>query len=222
MASEQHPDMPEDVRERASVLLEGLARLASGAEVHEVADAVDRAYEAVYDAARAAGEARRGDRSKIIERLVSFGDIIADHLRSRRAWAGWTQTQLAQAMARLGFDWKRQTVAEVELGTRRVSLEELLGMAALFSESLPSLIRPGDGDRLRFPDDRALDPRDVRALLDATEATGPLWPPAARVARVRGPGTDSDWRPGRDLWRQRRAGSRTAGRPGDDRAGEGS
>lgn len=198
--------MPEEVRERADLLLEGLARLASGADPHEAGDGVDRAYEAAYDAARAAGEVRRQERSETVKRLVAFGEMIADHLRARRAEAGWTQTQLAQAMARLGFDWKRQTVAEVELGTRRVSFEELLAMAALYGEPVLSLMQPGDGDYLRFPENRALDPDDVRALLNSTAATGPGWLPAARVARVRDPGSSGDWRPSRDLWLRRRVG----------------
>lgn len=215
MADKESPEMPEQVREHVDLLVEGLSQLASGAELQEVAENLDRVYEAARDAAGTAGEVKRQRETQVTRRVVAFSELIAEHLRGRRTEVGWTQAQLAQAMTRLGFDWKRQTVAEVEIGTRRVSFEELLGLAALYSEPVLSLMRPGNGDYVRFPENRQIDPDDVQALLAPGPDVGPTWTAAARIARVRDPGGSGDWRPGKDLWQRRRAGRSSTSRRDD-------
>ena len=124
------------------------------------------------------------------------------HLRER---AGWTQAQLATTITRLGFDFKRVTIAEVERGGRRISLEELLAFAALFGQPVAMLLLPGyltrePADLVNFPLDRKLDPRDVAALVLGPDGKVQYgnhhWQSPQRVAGV----TDADdWRPAPDL-----------------------
>ncbi len=83
---------------------------------------------------------------------VTFGDVIARELRRAREDSGWTQEQLASAMREAGHSWLRVTVAEVEGGGRRVSLEELLALAVLFGVPLVRFLLPGSGDFMRLPE----------------------------------------------------------------------
>jgi transcriptional regulator with XRE-family HTH domain len=75
---------------------------------------------------------------------ASFGEIIGANLKSLRNRAGWSQERLAGAMSRAGYDWKRITMAQVEAGTRRISLEELAGLSALFGIPLVFFLVPTD------------------------------------------------------------------------------
>jgi hypothetical protein len=101
-------------------------------------------------------------------------------------------------------------VAEVERGGRKVSLEELTGLAALYGEPALYLLLPGEGDHVPFPENRTLKPEDVAVLFigdgGRIGAGGSQWGEPARIARVREPGTENDWRPARALWERRAKG----------------
>jgi transcriptional regulator with XRE-family HTH domain len=137
---------------------------------------------------------------------ASFGGIIADHLKELRAESGWTQERLAGAMAQIGFPWRRITVAEVETDTRRVSLDELLGLAAVFGVPALTLVIPDDQTVLEWHD-RSLESMTVIDLLLGEEGRmgkgGLTWKAAAQAAGA--PGGTDDWRPAADLWRKRGA-----------------
>src|SRR5262249_31938080 len=127
---------------------------------------------------------------------------IATNLSALREEAGWTQAQLAQAMTDLGFDWKRITVAEVEGADRRGSLEELLGLAALYPLPMFSLMLPSPMHEV-FIDFIEAHPDDVRELMLGPGGDlgvgGPYWRVAARMAR------DVKARPATSLWSNRRS-----------------
>src|SRR4051812_30690009 len=56
--------------------------------------------------------------------------VVGGNVRRLREEAELTQARVAEAMSRLGFDWKRITVTQVEAATRRLSLEESICLAA--------------------------------------------------------------------------------------------
>lgn len=140
---------------------------------------------------------------------VSFGDVTAREVRRAREDSGWTQEQLAGAMRDAGHPWQRITVAEVEGGTRRVSLEELLALAVLFGVPMVRFLLPGPGDYMRLPEGT----RCYRTLGDDTVADlmlgpdsilGPLygtWERPGHVAKA-GQGRP-EWRPAPAMWDKR-------------------
>jgi transcriptional regulator with XRE-family HTH domain len=94
----------------------------------------------------------------------SFGRIIGENIKALRNEAGWSQERLARAMETAGYIWKRITCAEVEASTRRVSLEELVGLAALFGVPLIELLLPREHVGVDLPE-RDLSRRDTLELL---------------------------------------------------------
>jgi transcriptional regulator with XRE-family HTH domain len=142
---------------------------------------------------------------------ASFAEIIGANIRALRDEAQWSKEQVAKAMERLGFAWKRLTVTEVEGAYRRLSLEELLAIAALFAVPAIKLLLPDARTALDWPL-RALYPPVVHELFLGRGGTvgdgGVRW--RAPVVALGGPTAKDDFRPAADLWRNRRS----AGRPG--------
>jgi len=70
-------------------------------------------------------------------------------------------------MAAFGFGWEQVTVAEVEgKRQRRVSLEEWLGLAAIFGGTATELLLPPDGeDVVLTPSDIELDQAGLLAMI---------------------------------------------------------
>ncbi len=95
--------------------------------------------------------AARSARSPELDRLVGR------NLRALRGEAGLSQDEIAEGMAAAGFPvWTKQTVADVERGTRKVSLDELAGLADVTECTL---------ERLLSPDDELSDDAERRARL---------------------------------------------------------
>ena len=168
-------------------------------------------------AAKYAGASERGKRDNIAQRDVDFATLAATRIRDLRRRAGLTQTDLADLMKRLGFDWKRVTVAEIETGAegqkdrkpgRKVSLEELVGLASLFGVPMLEFILPAEDDfvHLRAPSGRAhgLMGNVVRELIIGGEGRvgngGAQWGASRAAAGV----GDDDWRPAVDYWKSLR------------------
>jgi len=83
--------------------------------------------------------ASRSSRSPELDRLVGR------NLRGIRDEAGLSQADVAEGMAAGGFPlWTKQTVADVERGTRKVSLDELAGLADVTECKLERLLSPDD------------------------------------------------------------------------------
>jgi len=200
--------LPPDVRrqlDEATRRLEGvLWKLADGALETEVLEDLRGVLDGSLDAARAAGATKRSGRSRL-PREVDFGMVIASHVRALRRDRELTQAQLARGMRRLGFDWKRVTVAEVEAGAdkpeggRKVALEELQALAIFFGVPMASFLIPEERDMMTMRVGevgvaRALDAGLVKELLLGEGASigggGPGWKAARRVAGV----GEWDWR----------------------------
>jgi transcriptional regulator with XRE-family HTH domain len=99
--------------------------------------------------------------------LATVGDTVRQRVSDMRRTKGWTQEQLALEMRALGFDWKRLTVTEIERGTRRVSVEELIGLAVLWEMPVVALVQPADGVGLEL-NDVELPDRDITVLFSGS------------------------------------------------------
>lgn len=81
------------------------------------------------------------------EPVGSFSDVIVQNIRTLRARKGLDQSDVVDEMRKLGFsNWHRQTMSKIELGQRRVALEELLGLIVVFKTSWGSLLFPAAGE----------------------------------------------------------------------------
>jgi transcriptional regulator with XRE-family HTH domain len=78
---------------------------------------------------------------------ASFSDVIVRNIRTLRARKGLDQGDVVNHMRKLGFtNWHRQTMSKIELGQRRVTMEELLGLVVVFQTSWGSLLFPAAGE----------------------------------------------------------------------------
>jgi transcriptional regulator with XRE-family HTH domain len=83
--------------------------------------------------------ASRSSRTPELDRLVGR------NLRGIRDESGLSQAEAAEGMAAAGFPvWTKQTVADVERGTRKVSLDELAALADVTECKLERLLSPDD------------------------------------------------------------------------------
>jgi transcriptional regulator with XRE-family HTH domain len=107
---------------------------------------------------------------------TTLGAILADNVAGERAARGLQQSDLADRMRSLGWKWVRQTVGEVERGGRRLTAEELFGLAICLETTLQRLLEPP--------------PRDEWVQLPSGESVAPGV--LTDVARGRVPG-DLSW-----------------------------
>jgi hypothetical protein len=164
------------------LLLEGLAEANARLE-----EALSAAYRL--------GEAKATDRPRTA-RIADFATVVAQRIHEHRLAGEMTQSALAAAMARAGFDWKRITVAEVEAGAsakperrssaRRVALEELLALAAIFRVPMVNLLLPDPGkEHVAWPRSRSLNASDFAELVLGRSGRigkgGETWPVADHV-----------------------------------------
>jgi transcriptional regulator with XRE-family HTH domain len=90
--------------------------------------------------------------------------LVGGHVRRLRTEQGLTQEDVAEGMVERGFGWTRVTVAEIEGGKRRITIDEWLGLALVFAVPAISLLIPED--RVRVTTDfAALTGDDMRLLL---------------------------------------------------------
>jgi transcriptional regulator with XRE-family HTH domain len=71
-------------------------------------------------------------------------NVLSARVTQLRNRKGWTQDDLAARMTELGWSWVRSTVAKVELGTRQVTVDELVSLAAAFGVSPVVLLVPSE------------------------------------------------------------------------------
>jgi hypothetical protein len=192
---------PAEVRPHLDAVDHALGKLSRGQDAElELHRAVDAALRSAL-----ASAARHRDSSWTRPFSATFGQVIGQNIKAHRNEAGWTQADLAAAMARMGFAWKRITLAEVEAADRRCGLEELLVLAALFAVPVLALLDPGDDIVIDLPKIDAR-PEVVRQLLVGRGGQvgqgGPRWAAAAELLGA--PAHDDD-RPAIDLWRKRSA-----------------
>lgn len=147
---------------------------------------------------------RKGREAMASTATVSVGEILARSIRQARQLADVTQTQLADAMNRLGFvGWKRITVAETESGKRRPSWEELLGLCALFGTDVTGMLTAvGEDENVRLNEREVLTAAEYSYLTTNFSEPGHFGltidgenPGSLSLTGVDAAGDDADWRP---------------------------
>ena len=210
MTTNQLPPLPPEFRESLRALADLAQRAAHGTPFQqlyvETAETLDELAAAI-----ATISATSQGPAPFTGRALEWREVIAESIRRRREESGLTQAQLAEAMQRVGFDWKRITVTEVESAVRRVGLEELLAIAGLFAVPMVLFLLPDKTDGVEVAG-RTLDYETLSgALLGSRLAAnperqfpaGPGQPDLAAVVGVQILADADDWRPARELWRRR-------------------
>ena len=81
-----------------------------------------------------------------------ISDALAANIRSMRARKRLGQADVSERMQALGFTvWRRQTVANVEQGKRRVTAEEVIALALIFGTTAGSLLDLSANGTVLFP-----------------------------------------------------------------------
>jgi len=79
--------------------------------------------------------------------FTTYTDVLARNIRAARSRADLSQQTVAARMKVLGFDaWLYQTVGNVEKGRRRVTAEEIFGLAWALQTTIPALMSASDQD----------------------------------------------------------------------------
>lgn len=79
--------------------------------------------------------------------MTTYAEQLIRNVRAARARLGIDQESVATRMRALGFDvWVRQTVARVEGGKRRLTAEEVFGLALALETRVTALIEPVQDD----------------------------------------------------------------------------
>ncbi len=76
--------------------------------------------------------------------MASLADVAANNVRAERARRRWTQAELARRL-----DWPRTSIHDVEIGRRRLGLDDLAAVCRVFGIDLLDLCHGGDDDDLR-------------------------------------------------------------------------
>jgi transcriptional regulator with XRE-family HTH domain len=95
-----------------------------------------------------------------------YADVLAANIRAARSRKGLQQEPLAARMQDLGFSaWLRQTVANVEKGRRRVTAEEIFGLAVALETTIAALMTASDPDGwVQFPNGKSIHSVSVELL----------------------------------------------------------
>jgi transcriptional regulator with XRE-family HTH domain len=97
-----------------------------------------------------------------------YAEILVKNIGAARKRADLDQADVVERMRDLGFKtWHRQTMGKVERGERRVSAEEVLGLAACLGTTVQHLMSPlpQDGPVELSAGERALSVGQVRSLV---------------------------------------------------------
>lgn len=104
--------------------------------------------------------------------------VLASGAKASRQSLNLRQEDAAIRLRRLGLStWLRGTVAQVEVGARRVTFEELLILALAYETSVAELLEGRPGELVEITPEACLDLAAVRGLLSgrraSLEAIGP-------------------------------------------------
>jgi transcriptional regulator with XRE-family HTH domain len=110
----------------------------------------------------------------------TYGEIIAQKAKAARLRADLGQDDLAARMRSLGFsEWRFQTVGNVERGKRRLTAEELLGLALALGTTLQHLLEPsedgGRDDFVTLPSGETVSSDFVTSLVYGLNAGAVTW-----------------------------------------------
>jgi transcriptional regulator with XRE-family HTH domain len=73
----------------------------------------------------------------------TLGTLLASNIRAARSRIGLDQADVTTRMRKLGFGtWHRQTLGNIETSKRRVTAEEVIGLALALETTIPRLLEP--------------------------------------------------------------------------------
>lgn len=124
---------------------------------------------------------------------TSYADLLMRNVKAARARRGLDQEMLAARMRALGFEvWVRQTVARVENGKRRLTAEEVFGLAIALEISVMRLMEAvRDDGRIGLPSGAELPFGTVHELLWGGTDYGVKWD--GSVPRIPTEGPPEGW-----------------------------
>lgn len=119
-----------------------------------------------------------------------YSDVLARNIRAARNRHRLGQATVVARMRALGYtSWHRPTIGNVERGERRVTAEEILGLAEALGTSVGALMAPVEDDKIvEFPSGAAVTVEHVRESVRGEERRG--GPVGGRYARVPGAAVD--------------------------------
>lgn len=102
----------------------------------------------------------------------SLGDVAAGNVKRIRSERGWTQAQLAERLAALNYPIGQPTLAKVEKGNRKISVDDAIALAIALNVPPLNLLLPDRLDaEVSLPGQRRARSLELRRWFDAR---GPL------------------------------------------------
>jgi transcriptional regulator with XRE-family HTH domain len=110
----------------------------------------------------------------------TYHEVLARKAKAARLRAELGQDEVAARMRSLGFEeWRFQTVGNVERGKRRLTAEELLGLALALGTTLQYLLEPseddGRDDFVALPSGETVSSDFVTSLVYGVKAGAVTW-----------------------------------------------
>ncbi len=90
------------------------------------------------------------------------GQTFARQVRETRERKPWSQEQLASRLKGLGVDWDRATLARLETGKRKASLDDAMLLAAALGVSPQYLFLPRSSEPVQLAPNLTVDVRLAR------------------------------------------------------------
>lgn len=82
----------------------------------------------------------------------SFADLIVDNVKATRARKGLDQADVVERMRALGYThWYRQTMSRTENRTRRLSADEVYGLALALETNMVVLLSAPSDEAIELP-----------------------------------------------------------------------
>jgi transcriptional regulator with XRE-family HTH domain len=113
-------------------------------------------------------------------------DILVGGARAAREHLGLRQEDAAKRLRELGLaSWLRGTVAQVEVGARRLTLQEFFALAIMYETTPAALIGGEDEDLVALTTTTAICAGDLRSLLSGQVITADRLRPGTSIGSTR-------------------------------------
>lgn len=122
--------------------------------------------------------------------MASPSKVFRDRLKEARKLKGWTQQQLADALASLGVKLDASGITRMERGTRGVTLDDVIAIAAALGVSPLHMIVPLDDNGAQLAPSLTVSTADARAWLRGQR---PLQEADERLFYAQTPESEAEW-----------------------------
>jgi transcriptional regulator with XRE-family HTH domain len=119
-------------------------------------------------------------------------EVFRRRLREVRQAKGWTQPELAEALAGAGVDLNEFVITRMESGKRRVSLDEAVALAAVLGPSLLHMVVPLDNSKVHLAPRLPAQAVDARAWVRGQR---PLRQADEQLFYFQAPPAEASWFP---------------------------